>query len=268
MERTNFIFLSIIILLIKRIYSIQCGDETIDHCIQCGTGENNETCIQCEANYFLFLFNYLCLPCDNLYYGDVGCDGNCQRNGNIFSCDEYGCKKGFYNINGLCFNCSEISQNCKTCNYLPPEGNSAVDINNERIFNCTECINNEYVIINNACHKCYIENCTKCQYIDNSTNAICIKCNDKFYVNSTGGCSKIYTINSIGGYCTYSTDNFNDYDNIYCTAYQGYTIANHTKFIKCPSNCRKCYYNINSNMTECQECFQNYQLNSIGNCIK
>ena len=162
-----FIFLSINILLIKRIYTIQCGEEIIDHCIQCGTGENNDTCIQCENNYFLFLFNYLCLPCDNLYFGDAGCDGNCHRNGDIFSCDENGCKEGFYNINGVCFKCDHNSPNCVKCNYLPPEGFTD---SNERIFKCTECISNEYNITNNACHKCDIGNCTKCIYKDNSTN--------------------------------------------------------------------------------------------------
>ena len=259
-----FIFLSINILLIKRIYTIQCGEEIIDHCIQCGTGENNDTCIQCENNYFLFLFNYLCLPCDNLYFGDAGCDGNCHRNGDIFSCDENGCKEGFYNINGVCFKCDHNSPNCVKCNYLPPEGFTD---SNERIFKCTECISNEYNITNNACHKCFIENCAKCLYKDNSINPVCIKCNYNFYVNSTGGCSKVYTKYSIGGYCTYSTDNPNDYDNIHCIAYEGYTIVNHTKFIECPDHCGKCYYNINTNKTDCQKCFLNYQLNLNGICI-
>ena len=266
MKKIFFIFLSIIILLIKKIYTIHCGEEIIDHCIQCGTDENNETCIQCENNYFLFLFNYLCLPCDNLYYGDVACDGNCHRNGNIFSCDENGCKEGFYNINGVCFKCDQNSPNCVKCNYLPPEGYSPTDTN-ERIFKCTECISNEYAIINNACHKCNIGNCTKCIYIDNSTNSICIECKDNFYINSIGGCSEIYTKYSIGGYCIYSTDNPKDYDNIHCVAYERYTIANHTKFIECPSYCQKCYYNINTNKVECQECFHRYKLNLNGTCI-
>jgi len=265
MAKIFFILLSINILLIKKIYTIQCGEEIIDHCIQCGTGENSETCAQCESNYFLFLFNYLCLPCDSLY-GDVGCNGNCHKNGNIFTCDENGCKEGYYNVNGVCFQCDQNSPNCVKCNYLPPEGYSVTDTN-ERIFKCKECISNEYAIINYACHKCYIGNCTKCQYIENSTNSTCIKCNDNFYINSTGGCSKIYTINSTGGYCNYSTDNPIDYDNIRCIAYEGYTIVNHTKFFECPSYCRKCYYNIETNKAVCQECFQNYKINSNGNCI-
>ena len=259
MAKIFFILLSINILLIKKIYTIQCGEEIIDHCIQCGTGENSETCAQCESNYFLFLFNYLCLPCDSLY-GDVGCNGNCHKNGNIFTCDENGCKEGYYNVNGVCFQCDQNSPNCVKCNYLPPEGYSVTDIN-ERIFKCKECISNEYAIINYACHKCYIGNCTKCQYIDNSTNSTCIKCNDNFYINSTGGCSKIYTINSTGGYCNYSTDNPIDYDNIRCIAYEGYTIVNYTKFFECPSYCRKCYYDIETNKAVCQECFQNYKIN-------
>ena len=59
------------------------------------TGENNNTCAKCADNHFLFLFNYLCLPCDHLYYGDVGCKGNCHIKDNLdVTCDEFGCKDG------------------------------------------------------------------------------------------------------------------------------------------------------------------------------
>ena len=50
----------------------------IDHCEECGTGEAVNTCAKCEDNYFLFLFNYMCLPCDHMTYGDSGCEENVE----------------------------------------------------------------------------------------------------------------------------------------------------------------------------------------------
>ena len=78
------------IYFIPQALNLQCGEENIDHCIECGTDEANNTCAKCENNYFLFLFNYLCLPCDHMIYGDSGCQGNCKIDGSLgFICDEF-----------------------------------------------------------------------------------------------------------------------------------------------------------------------------------
>ena len=75
-----YYFIKIFLLnhLITIILNLQCGREEIDHCAQCGTGENSDTCVKCENNYFLFLSNLLCIPCDHEYYGNIGCGGNCD----------------------------------------------------------------------------------------------------------------------------------------------------------------------------------------------
>ena len=66
MKPIQFIFLLLGMLLISKIYThsqstkLKCDEEEIDHCKKCGSGEFSDTCIQCEDNYFPFLFNYLC----------------------------------------------------------------------------------------------------------------------------------------------------------------------------------------------------------------
>ena len=71
------IFIALIdILLFLGINTLRCDEEEIENCLKCGTGENSNRCDQCEDNYFPFLFNYLCLPCDHMY-GDSGCLGKC-----------------------------------------------------------------------------------------------------------------------------------------------------------------------------------------------
>ena len=68
----NLIFLSVF--FIQVISSLKCGDEEIANCLECATGDDEiGTCAKCEDNYFQFLYNYLCLPCDHETYGDIGC---------------------------------------------------------------------------------------------------------------------------------------------------------------------------------------------------
>ena len=101
MKSIQLLILSITIILFYKINtrsqlkSLKCEDEEIENCVKCGTGEFSDTCAQCEDNYFPFLFNYLCLPCDH-EYGDTGCQGKCYINSNLaVTCDEFGCKDGF-----------------------------------------------------------------------------------------------------------------------------------------------------------------------------
>lgn len=77
--KTDLIKFLLILLFISSTINLLCGEEEIDHCLQCDT-ENNETCSLCEDNYFLFMKNILCLPCDNPLYGQYGCGGKCDEN--------------------------------------------------------------------------------------------------------------------------------------------------------------------------------------------
>ena len=72
--KARILFLS---LLIFQVNNLQCGVESIEHCLECGSGENINSCKTCEEKYFLFLDNVLCLPCDSIH-GQIGCDGNCN----------------------------------------------------------------------------------------------------------------------------------------------------------------------------------------------
>ena len=72
--KARILFLS---LLIFHVNNLQCGVESIEHCLKCGTEENINSCETCEDKYFLFLDNVLCLPCDSIL-GQPGCEGNCN----------------------------------------------------------------------------------------------------------------------------------------------------------------------------------------------
>ena len=98
-----------------------CDGKAINHCTKCNSGENSDSCAICENKYFPFFNNLLCLPCNDSIYGQIGCEGNCDgsnyiKTRNVF-CEEGGCKVGFYNLNGICRNCSEGSPGCLKCIY-------------------------------------------------------------------------------------------------------------------------------------------------------
>ena len=81
-----------------------------------------------------------------------------KMNGDIFSCDENGCKEGFYNLNGICFNCSVGSSGCKIYSYTLNE-------KNEHEYYCSVCLNNEYILNSQGkCQHCSINFCRKCHY--------------------------------------------------------------------------------------------------------
>ena len=68
---------------------------------------------------FITLANLFCLPCNDPIYGNVGCIGNCDgsnylKDRNIM-CNENDCAEGLYNLNGICFNCTDGLPNCKKC---------------------------------------------------------------------------------------------------------------------------------------------------------
>lgn len=145
--------------------NLTCGDEYIEHCEKWGTGENIDSCEECEEKYFPFLSNVLCLPCDHSIYGQFGCGGKCSKgdyeNERMVFCEENGCKKGYYNIEGICLQCSMTSDHCIDCTFLPnPENEEQKD------FKCLECESNQYKIMSNngRCHHCHVGGCEICHF--------------------------------------------------------------------------------------------------------
>ena len=254
-------FLLMSIFLISKIFNLRCGEEDIDNCLQCGTGQNNNTCAKCENNYFLFLFNYMCLPCDHSY-GDSGCKGNCYIDDKLnVTCDEFGCKEGFYSIDKkTCSNCNSLNTyNCRKCTNYPPNGYLPNETD-DREFKCTECINNEYKINNlGKCEHCYLPNCSQCHYPENSNNPVCDRCDYNYYLSS-GNCVKCKKKYVTGGYCIHCTDDPTDYKNIKCYCNIGY-YPNLATCSSCPNYCNFCKYDNSLNQAVCLNCFVKYVLN-------
>ena len=119
------------------------------HYLECGTGNKVNSCAKCEDNYFLFLNDVLCIPCDHPFYGQNSCGVKCTKQNyeeqRIVLCEEYGCKPGFFYMGGICYPCSIGSSrgipNCIDCRYLPPEGFLSLDA---RYFSCLGCESNQY----------------------------------------------------------------------------------------------------------------------------
>ena len=259
--KINFLLILVLIISLSNSnQSSKCAEETIDHCTQCGTGENSDSCSTCENNYFQFFNNLLCLSCNDPTYGQIGCEGNCnntyfRKNLQPF-CEK--CKEGYFYINGNCTSCSKVFQGCSKCDY---ERNQ-----DKENFTCIKCLNNEYTLTDEGfCEKCSFPNCDKCHY--NNGTVECDKCNEGYYKNSAGDCLECYYHNIEGGYCKVCSDNDNniDYDN--CNCDYGYTKLENGSCFKCQENCDECEYNYILNTTECIECsYSNYILNSFKNC--
>jgi len=61
------------LIFLTQIINLKCFENTIKNC-----ETNQNRCEKCEDKHFLFFNNLLCLPCDDKYYGQIGCDGNCD----------------------------------------------------------------------------------------------------------------------------------------------------------------------------------------------
>ena len=209
MKQKIFILLYLICLAIKISKNLKCDGLEIENCTQCGIGDTSNTCIECEDKHFLFFNNLYCLPCDHPIYGQIGCGGNCDSSRFIETrnvlCNENDCKEGYYNLNGICFKCSDGSYGCKKCEMKSE--------NNEKIFMCKECINNEYYLDNyNRCKHCTKNFCSKCHYTKDYSNIICDKCIDGFYLNFFNQCQECrYPINIPNGKCKICSDDDHDY---------------------------------------------------------
>ena len=78
MKYFQFLLIVITILIIS-VQNLTCGEEDIDHCLECGTGDKANSCAKCEDKYFPFLSDVLCLPCDHYLYGQLGVEENVQK---------------------------------------------------------------------------------------------------------------------------------------------------------------------------------------------
>ena len=256
--------------LIFIIKTLKCDIREIQHCKKCGIGILSDSCAECEEKYFLLYSNISCIKCNDEQYGQVACIGKCDGSKyneyhNVL-CDEEGCKEGFYNLDGFCFNCTKGSEHCTKCTYQAPSGS------NIKRFKCIECeggLNGDYRVSDSdgICHTCQISNCIKCHFIPGTYKSECDVCQQGYYANS-GGCSKCNDRNNIdNGYCYYcpvkDVPN-SDKQNCRCNSY--YTLKDSFTCIRCPNNCLSCEYNQVSKLSTCSRCDYGYSLKN-GNCI-
>ena len=272
MKLNRLIILFLAISFIQQISNLRCGDEEIANCLECATAEGEiGTCAKCEENYFQFLFNYLCLPCDHKTYGDSGCEKNCKiiDNNLNFVCDEFGCKNGFYSLDKIsCMKCDSVSSPyCGQCSYLPPDGKTPAETD-KRVFNCQECINNQFAVFpDGRCYNCHynLDNCAECHFEEKTTNSICDKCYYDYYLRN-GKCIGCHHYSIEGGYCSRCSDNENDYDKINCYCKKRYTNVTPRSCGKCPPGCKYCSYDEQLKRIICKDCWSNYALNSQKTC--
>ena len=220
-----------------------------------------------RCHYFPFLSDFYCLPCNDSIYGQTGCEGKCNLSNYFTSkfpfCENEGCGEGYYNLNGICTNCSMGAPNCKNCTYEVSEQETNGN------FVCHECESNEYLLSEfGKCEPCntFISNCKECHY-ENNSKAVCDKCNTGYYPDSTGICKECYkNYNINGGYCLVCSVNKTEYDNCYCDS--RYVKIGHSECLKCSSSCSKCLYDKETGKTECFRCNSGYTLDSNKQCIK
>ena len=244
---------------------VECDGKIINHCKKCNSGENSDTCALCEDKYFSFFNDLLCLPCNDSTYGQIGCEGNCNGtdyiNSRFISCEKGGCKEGYFNIEGICLNCSEGSPHCINCTYEVQE--EATEGN----FICHECESNEYIINRfGECEHCKIDNCEICHY-EKNTREECDKCISGYYKTSYGECKNCRYVDIYWGICYICSDNDTDYENGECWCYSGYTFVNNSICVPCPEGCSRCIINNKTNNLECINCYSNYVLNNSKSCI-
>ena len=246
--------------------SSKSDSKKIDHCLEYNTRENSDSCSICEDKYFQFFNNLFCLPCNDTTYGQIGCEGKCdgtnyKKTRNVF-CEEDGCKEGYFNLNGVCMTCSEISSGCSKC---VKEETSNVE---NRNFKCTECLNDEYFLDQyDGCEKCKLPNCKKCLYNKDRGLVECDICEENYYRNSDGKCTECYYVYIYGGYCKVCSENETEYHSCSCYDYSGYTKNGSDSCIDCQEGCSECKYDNKPKSTECINCNYNYAFDSDKSCI-
>lgn len=242
---------------------VECNGTTTEHCSKCSTGDDSDSCSSCDDKHFLFFNNLFCVPCNDSTYGQIGCEGNCDGSDYVDTrfafCEKGGCAEGYYNLNGICMNCSVGSPACKKCTYEVQENETHGN------FICEECENNEYRINSfGLCQHCYLSGCEKCHY-ENNTEAVCDKCMEGYFKDSYMGCSSCYYNYPSGKRCYVCSENETDYE--FCNCYSGYTKVGKFDCLSCSYGCEECSYDNKTNTTECSKCYSGYILDSDKNCI-
>ena len=262
--KARILFLS---LLIFQVNTLQCGVESIEHCLECGSGENINSCKTCEEKYFLFLDNVLCLPCDSIH-GQIGCDGNCnitKKNNMSFDRRCLGkCKEGYYYDINQCSLCSEGRTNCGKCQYDPPLPH---DQNfDSQYFNCTECSSNQYKFSSEGdCNICSLRNCKYCHF--EGENQLCDNCKQGYYLKD-GECTECkWTLKSEGEICEVCSDDLTKFNEESCYCITHYTEVDSKQCVKCPENCYNCGYDSQTKNLKCLSCDEGFTLNSKGICV-
>ena len=263
MKKLSILILcSILSLFYSKSNFLKCGEEEIENCVKCGTGDKANTCIECKEKHFLFFNNLYCIPCNDPLYGNIGCEGSCDAtnylNDRNIMCDK--CKEGFYNLNGICFNCTYGSPGCKSCTV-------EINGNNEAEYICTECLNNEYMLDSDGrCYHCGPIYCKKCHY-ESDYNSVCDECYDGFYLDNYNYCQKCNgPVEIENGFCRICSDDLTDYESGPCWCNDYYTLGSHSTCVRCPDNCPYCEYNKVTNKAECISCDPGYALNSEKTC--
>ena len=243
-------------------------EELIKHCIECDPEENSYICTRCEDKYFWLPDNKTCIPCNDPLYGQIGCEGKCDGSNygksRIIFCETGGCQEGYYNLNGSCIKCNISSPGCSKCIYEVREDKYEGNVI------CNECENNEYNLTEfGNCEHCSFPNCEKCHYTDNYTKQECDKCVENYYIAKDEKCKQCYWvyISNYDGRCQVCSDNETDYINDSCWCYDGYSLIEGPKCLKCPDKCHECLYNNTINDTICLRCYNSYTLNENKKCI-
>jgi len=115
---SKFIFLNILFIINYLLASQKlCGRYEVEHCSLCDN--DLDKCNKCDDKYFPLFAGLRCIRCNDNYYGQPECEGNCD--GSRYS--EIGmplsdkCKEGFYSMQGICFNCTSELEKCIKCSY-------------------------------------------------------------------------------------------------------------------------------------------------------
>ena len=252
-KMNNHLVLNFILLfqLVSYIINLKCEDRDIPNCQKC----NEDICEQCEDKYFLLFDGLACIKCNDSVYGNIGCEGKCDGSNYIttrnIKCEENGCKSGYYNYNGICQKCSQVSYYCSKCQYT------------QNKFKCLECKNDNYAVseITGGCEECFMSHCYRCHYLNKTKNTKCDECYSNYYINENGTCSYCYRNISNHESCRYCPDK----QNCYCDS--GYTYDDSNNCVECPPNCNDCKYNYITKSIECMSCKNGYLLNFLNSCV-